>query len=150
MLSKKTRYALNALIRLATDYEKGAVQISDIAHSERIPQRFLENILLDLKNVGLLGSKLGKNGGYFLLKSPDEINLAQIIRHFEGAIALIYCVSERAYKPCEFCKEEESCKLRNTFKNIRDYTFTILENTTLSELIDDNRPTNETADNYSI
>ena len=61
-----------------------------------------------------------------------------------------YCVSERAYKPCEFCKEEESCKLRNTFKNIRDYTFTILENTTLSELIDDNRPTNETADNYSI
>ena len=125
-----------ALISLAKDYGKEAVQISEIATVEKIPQRFLENILLELKKMGVLGSKLGKNGGYFLLKSPDEISLAYIIDHFEGSIALLYCVSEKSYQSCEFCKNEDFCKIRNVFKEVRESTYLILENATMASLIE--------------
>jgi Rrf2 family protein len=135
MLSKKTRYAILALTKLTREYGKGAVLISEIAKSEKIPQRFLENILLEFKKLGFLGSRLGKSGGYYLLKSPDEISLLDIVRHFEGTIALMYCVSEKAYQPCEFCKEEDTCKIRIVFKEIRDNTYKILENTSLTSLI---------------
>lgn len=134
MLSKKTRYALMALTKLSREYGKGAILISDIAKAESIPQRFLENILLELKNLGLLGSKLGKNGGYFLLKNPEDISLADVIRYFEGTIALVYCVSEKAYQPCEFCKNEETCKLKTVFKTIRDNTFNILQDTSIADI----------------
>ena len=134
MLSKKTRYALMALTKLSREYGKGAILISDIAKAEKIPQRFLENILLELKNLGFLGSKLGKNGGYFLLKNPEEISLADVIRYFEGTIALVYCVSEKAYQPCEFCKNEDSCKLKSVFKTIRDNTFNILQETSIADI----------------
>jgi len=134
LLSKKTRYAMIAMIKLAKEYGKGAILISEIARSENIPQRFLENILLELKNLGYLGSKLGKSGGYFLLKSPEMVTLSDIVRHFEGTIAMLSCVSEKAYQPCEFCKEEAICKIRNTFKAVRDNTFEILSKTTLKEL----------------
>jgi Rrf2 family protein len=134
MLSKKTRYALMALTKLSREYGKGAILISDIATAEKIPQRFLENILLELKNLGLLGSKLGKNGGYFLLKNPEDISLADVIRYFEGTIALVYCVSEKAYQPCEFCKNEDSCKLKTVFKTIRDNTFNILQETSIADI----------------
>jgi Rrf2 family protein len=135
MLTQKTRYAMLALTHLAREYGKGPVMISEIAKAEKIPQRFLENILLELKKTGILGSKLGKTGGYFLLKKPEDVSLADIIRHFEGAIALISCVSERAYQPCEFCREEASCKIRHTFKEIRDTTFDILGRTSLDKLV---------------
>jgi Rrf2 family protein len=134
MLSKKTRYALMALTKLSREYGKGAILISDIAKAEKIPQRFLENILLELKNLGFLGSKLGKNGGYFLLKKPEDISLADIVRYFEGTIALVYCVSEKAYQPCEFCKNEDSCKLKSVFKTIRDNTFNILQETSIADI----------------
>jgi Rrf2 family protein len=134
ILSKKTRYAIVALTRLAKDYGKGPVQIKDIAESERIPQNFLENILLELRKLGILGSKLGKSGGYFLLKKPEEVTLAEIVRHFEGTIALMYCVSEKAYQPCEFCRDESVCEIRRVFKEIRDSTYGILNKTTLSNL----------------
>lgn len=123
-----------AMIRLAREYGNGAIMIRDIAKSENIPQRFLENILLELKNLGFLGSKLGKSGGYFLLKNPVEITLADIVRHFEGTIAMLSCVSEKSYQPCEFCKEESLCKIRSTFKTVRDSTFGILSKTTLKDL----------------
>lgn len=135
MLSKKTRYAMLALTNLAKEFGKGAIQISDIAQNENIPQRFLESILLELKKLGILGSKLGKSGGYFLLKQPSEVSLLDIIRHFEGSIALLYCVSEKAYQPCEFCRIEETCKIRKVFKEIRESTYNILENATLASLI---------------
>jgi len=134
MLSKKTRYALMALTKLSREYGNGAILIGDIAKAEKIPQRFLENILLELKNLGLLGSKLGKNGGYFLLKNPEDISLADVIRYFEGTIALVYCVSEKAYQPCEFCKNEDSCKLKSVFKTIRDNTFNILQETSIADI----------------
>ena len=123
-----------AMIKLAKEYGNGAIMIGAIAKSENIPQRFLENILLELKNLGFLGSKLGKSGGYFLLKNPAEVTLSDIVRHFEGTIAMLSCVSEKSYQPCEFCKEESLCKIRSTFKTIRDNTFSILSKTTLKDL----------------
>ncbi|HNW98081.1 MAG TPA: Rrf2 family transcriptional regulator [Bacteroidales bacterium] len=135
MLSFKTRYAMLALIHLAKEYGNGAILISEIAKGEKIPQRYLENILLDIKKMGIIGSKLGKDGGYFLKKSPNKIDLASVIRHFEGSLALIYCVSEKSYQSCEFCMNEKKCKLRNVFKDIRDYTNKKLSKTKLSDLI---------------
>ncbi|MEI6059902.1 MAG: Rrf2 family transcriptional regulator [Bacteroidota bacterium] len=135
MLSQKTRYAMLALTRLAKEVGNGAILISDIARSENIPQRYLEAILLDLKKLGMLGSKLGKSGGYFLIRKPEEINLSQVVRHFEGPIALVSCVSEKAYQSCEFCKKEETCNLKKVFKDIRDYTYNKLQQTTLRDLI---------------
>src|SRR5512140_1695703 len=102
ILSKKTRYAIVALTRLAREYGKGPIQIREIAEEEKIPQSFLENILLDLRKMGILGSIRGKSGGYYLLKKPEEVTLAEVIRHFEGTIALMYCVSDNSYRPCEF------------------------------------------------
>ena len=134
ILSKKTRYAIVALTRLAREYGKGPLQIKEIAEDEKIPQSFLENILLELRKLGILGSKLGKSGGYFLLKKPEDVNLAEIIRHFEGTIALMYCVSEKAYQPCEFCKDESNCEIRKVFKEIRDTTYGILSRTNLKSL----------------
>lgn len=123
-----------ALTRLAKELGNGAILISDIARSENIPQRYLEAILLDLKKLGMLGSKLGKSGGYFLIRKPEDINLSEIVRHFEGPIALVPCVSEKAYQPCEFCADEASCNLRKVFKDIRDYTYNKLQETTLLAL----------------
>jgi len=136
ILSKKTRYALLALSKLAKDYGKGPILISEISNSEQIPQRFLESILLELKKMGILGSRLGKFGGYFLVKKPEEVSLDDIIRHFEGSLAMLYCISEKSYQPCEFCKKEESCKIRNVFKEIRDNTQSVLKKTTLDLIID--------------
>lgn len=138
ILSKKTRYAIVALTRLAREYGKGPLQIRQIAEEEKIPQSFLENILLDLRKMGILGSKLGKAGGYYLIKKPGDVNLAEVVRQFEGTIALMYCVSEKAYQPCEFCKDETTCEIRKVFKEIRNTTNEILNRTTLEALIRSN------------
>jgi len=135
VLSKKAKYAIIALIHLAKRLEEGPILIKDIAEQERIPQKFLEAILLDLKNSGILGSKKGKGGGYYLLKNPAEVNLAQIMRLFDGPIALIPCVTYVYYQTCEECKDEETCAIRAVFKEVRDATVTILKRSTLAELI---------------
>ena len=135
ILSKKTRYAIVALTRLARDYGKGSLQIREIAEEEKIPRSFLENILLELKKSGILGSNLGKSGGYFLLKKPEDVTLADIVRQFEGTTALMYCVSENSYRPCEFCKDETTCQIRRVFLEVRDTTNSILQRTTLNQLI---------------
>lgn len=124
-----------ALTRLAREVGNGAILISDIARSENIPQRYLEAILLDLKKLGMLGSKLGKSGGYFLIRKPEDINLSEVVRHFEGPIALVPCVSEKAYQPCEFCKDEAKCNMKKVFKDIRDYTYERLAQSTLLNLM---------------
>lgn len=135
MLSKKTLYAIQALSKLGREFGKGAILISDIANSANIPQRFLENMLLEMKKLGFMGSKLGKNGGYYLLRNPAEIKMSTVIRHFEGTIALTYCVSEKAYRPCEFCNNEADCKLKAMFQTIRDNTFNILDQTTVADIM---------------
>jgi Rrf2 family protein len=135
LLSKKAKYAIIGLIHLAKRYEKGPILIKEIAEEEGIPQKFLEAILLDLKNAGVLGSKKGKGGGYYLLKDPSEVNLAQIMRIFDGPIALIPCVTYVYYEKCEECKDEETCAIRKVFKDVRDATVAILKKATLKELI---------------
>lgn len=135
MLTYKTRYSILALKRLAAEYGKGPLQINQIAESELIPKRFLESILLELKKNGYLDSKLGKNGGYFLIRRPDQVNLMEIVRLFEGAIAMLPCISEKYYQRCEHCKDEETCTIRMTFKDIREYTFNKLAATTLETLL---------------
>jgi Rrf2 family protein len=136
MLSKKAQYSILALIRLAREYDQGPVLINNIAESEHIPRKFLEAILFDLKNLGVLGSKKGKGGGYFLIKRPDEINLADIIRHIDGAIALIPCATYKYYQPCQHCKDEETCGLRSVVKDIRDETVLLLKKINLSDIIE--------------
>ncbi|MDR1877948.1 MAG: Rrf2 family transcriptional regulator, partial [Bacteroidales bacterium] len=134
MLTQKTRYSMLALIKLAQEYGKGAIPVCKIAESEKIPKRFLESILLDLKNNGYLGSALGKNGGYYLVKHPKDISLLEIIRLFEGTIAWIACTSEKYYQPCEHCKDEQNCKIRHTFNDIRAYTYKKLAQTSILSL----------------
>ncbi|RPJ74507.1 MAG: Rrf2 family transcriptional regulator [Alphaproteobacteria bacterium] len=134
MLSMKTRYAMIALIYLAKKYNQGNVKAQEIAESENIPIRFLEGILLEVKKMGFISSKSGKSGGYFLIKPPGEIRLLDLISNFEGGIGLLYCVSEKQYQPCEFCKDEATCKIRYVFKEVRESTINILQHTTLENL----------------
>ena len=136
MLSKKTKYSLNALVKLAKEYNKGPILIREIAESENIPKKFLEVILLELKNIGIVSSKIGKGGGYYLIKRPEEVNLADIIRHFDGAIALIPCVTFRYYEKCPHNKDEKTCGLRSVIKEVRDAAVKILKNTTLADIIE--------------
>jgi Rrf2 family protein len=138
MLTQKTRYAILAMTKLAKEYGKGTLLINQIAESEKIPKRFLESILLELKKNGYLRSRLGKNGGYFLIKNPADINLLEIVRLFEGTISLLLCTSEKYYQPCEHCKDEATCVIRHTFNEIREYTYNKLSNTTLTKLIQTN------------
>jgi len=123
-----------ALVKLAKEFGKGTLMINEIAESEKIPKRFLESILLELKKNGFLASKLGKTGGYYLIRNPEEINLLEIVRLTEGSIALLRCTSVKYYEPCDHCKDEKTCAIRGTFKDIRDYTFSKLENTSLAML----------------
>jgi Rrf2 family protein len=135
MLSKKAQYSILALVKLAREYQRGPVLIEKISQTEKIPKKFLEAILLDLKQSGVLGSKKGKGGGYFLIKEPGEINMADIIRHFDGAIALIPCATYKYYQPCQHCKDELTCGIRSVVKDIRDETVNLLENISLADII---------------
>jgi Rrf2 family protein len=136
MISKKTKYAINALVYLAHQ-NKGSepIQISKIAESEHIPRKFLEAILLDLRNAGILNSRKGKSGGYFLQKSPDEINIADVMRLFDGPIALLPCVTHLYYERCEECKDEATCGIRSVFFDVRNETVNMLKNATLTEIM---------------
>ena len=135
MLSKKTQYAIYALVRLAREYDSAPVLIATIAESEKIPRKFLENILLELKNSGFVNSKKGKGGGYYLIKNPSEINLADVIRYFDGAIAMLPCASFKYYESCNHCKDENTCGVRNIIKEVRDESVRILKNRTLEDVL---------------
>lgn len=127
---------MNALLHLAKESGKGPILISTIAEQENIPQKFLETILLELRNAGILASKKGKGGGYYLRKKPEEVDLAEIIRLFDGAIALLPCVTFRFYERCEECKDEETCAIREVFKKVRDESVRIFKNHSLKDLVD--------------
>lgn len=117
-------------------YGEGPTLISTIAEEENIPQKFLEAILLELKNDGILGSKKGKGGGYYLRKDPETVNLAQVLRLFDGAIALLPCVTFKFYERCEECKDEETCSIREAFLKVRNETVKIFKNQTLKGLLE--------------
>jgi Rrf2 family protein len=136
MLTKKAQYALYALRYLAINKDKGPVLIQDIVNVELLPKKFLEAILIDLKNAGMVNSKKGKNGGYYLIKEPKDINFADIIRVFDGAIALLPCATFKYYEKCVKCENDDDCGLRNVVKEIRDKTVAILKQFTLQDVID--------------
>jgi Rrf2 family protein len=136
MISKKTKYALKALIHLAREYDKGPILIADLAEQERIPKKFLELILLTLKNNGILQSKKGKGGGYYLGRHPKAISMASVIRVLEGPLAPVQCVSESAYAPCEECDDEVTCGVRLVMKDVRDAMAAILEGTSLADVLE--------------
>jgi len=134
MLSKKSKYGLKALLALAEEEGRGPVQASELAERQRLPKKFLEAILLELKRHGLLQSKKGRGGGYVLNRKPGDITLGQVIRILNGPLALVPCVSQTAYMKCEECVDEETCGVRLAMKEVRDATAQILDNTTLQAL----------------
>lgn len=136
MLSKKTKYAIRALIALGEQFGGEPLNILSISQKEKIPKKFLEQILLEMRNAGFLYSKKGAGGGYSLLKNPSEINLVQVMRLTGGPIAQLPCVSLNFYQRCEECRDEESCGIRDTFRSVRDATLKILSETTIADLID--------------
>ncbi len=134
MLSKKTKYGIKALTYLARREDQTPVAIADIAKSENISIKFLESILLLLRNSGFLGAKKGKGGGYYLIKDPAEISMAKVYRILEGPIALLPCASHNFYEKCDDCQEESSCAARRLMMQVRDNTLKILESNSLADI----------------
>lgn len=136
MLTKKTKYAIKALTLLAKNKPNSPMHIVDIAERERIPRKYLEAILGELRNAGLLYSKKGSGGGYVLGKRPEDIFLVQILRLTDGPIAMVPCASLNYYHPCEECLDEATCGIRVTFIRIRDASLKILSEISIADLIE--------------
>lgn len=134
-MSKKAKYAINAMVHLARKHGEGPITIGDIAEEENIPQKFLEAILLELKNAGLLSSKKGKGGGYYMIKPPVEVTMADIMRLMDGPIALLPCVSYKHYERCDECKDENTCSIRRVFFEVRNKTVDMLKEASLDKVI---------------
>ncbi|MGB5418991.1 RrF2 family transcriptional regulator [Algibacter sp.] len=134
MLSKKTKYGLKALTFIARSKSDLPIQVSVIAKSEQIPQKFLEGILLTLRKSGVLGSKKGKHGGYYLRHDPSEVKMTDVMRVLEGPIAMIPCVSLNYYEKCDDCPDENLCSVHKLMIEVRDSTLQVFRNTTLADL----------------
>jgi len=132
-LSTKGEYASRAMLELAFHYESKPLHIRDISRAQSIPQRFLEQILLQLKRAGYLRSRKGPDGGYYLSRPPADINIAEVIRVMDGPLAPIDCVSVTAH---EVCPHEKTCSLKLLWKEVRDAVAEILERTTLEDLVE--------------
>jgi Rrf2 family protein len=136
-LSKRGEYGLRAMITLAEPVKKSnspaMLQIKEISEREQISPKFLEQILLTLKNAGLLHSKMGVGGGYYLARPAGEITLGQIFRILDGPVAPIKCVSQMAYEPCG-CPDEQTCGLRLAMSDVRNAIADILDNTSLADI----------------
>lgn len=137
MLSQKAKYALHAMLVLAEAWEQEALQIADIAERRRLPRRFLEQILLDLKHNGLVVSKRGKNGGYALIRPPADVTIAQVVRVIDGPLAPLPCLSHIAYQRCDDCDDEAACAIRRVFARAHAATLAVLENTSLADALAD-------------
>lgn len=135
MLTKKSQYAFKALNYLVEKQKEGPILISEIARKKKIPLKFLENILLELKKANILDSKKGKGGGYFFKADPASVQMATVIRLIDGPIAMLPCVSLYFYERCKNCNEKH-CGLHDIMIEVRDATLAILENRTLSDLKD--------------
>jgi len=135
MITKKTKYALNALVAMASAPVEGPQLIEDLAARARVPKKFLELILLDLKKGGLVQSRKGRGGGYFLARAAEEISVAEVMRLTGGAIAPVPCVSRLHYERCEECAEEAVCGIRPVMKEAYVASVSILESTSVAEVI---------------
>lgn len=138
MLSKKTKYGLKALTFIARSESENPVRVSEISKNEQIPQKFLESILLTLRKAGILGSKKGKHGGYYLRNEPSEIKMTDVMRVLEGPIAMVPCVSLNYYEKCDDCPDENLCSVHKLMIQVRDNTLKVFRNTTLADLSNTN------------
>lgn len=144
MISRKGKYAVRAALYLAQRYGNGVTPIAEIATAEKISRKFLESILLTLKNEGILESTRGKGGGYALQESPERITIGQIIRLVEGPLAPVSCVSRSGYRPCPECPDEATCPIRLVMKEVRDAISQVLDQKTLASLAEEVRRPHDT------
>ena len=133
MISQKAKYAFKALVFLARRGAGGAVQIEAIAREAKVPRRFLEHILLDLKAGGIVVSRRGRNGGYALAKQPAEVTIGQILRIIDGPIAPLSCISRTAYRRCRDCPDEAACAVRRIFARAYEATLVAMDGTTIAD-----------------
>ncbi|QUS34965.1 RrF2 family transcriptional regulator [Falsirhodobacter algicola] len=138
MISQRTKYALKALMTLAdaARTDQPALTIEEIARRSATPKRFLEHILLDLRNIGLIRSKRGRAGGYMLIKEPRTVPIGELLRQMDGPIAPLPCLSRSAYQPCEDCTDEASCRIRRMFGQVYWSYLLLIESLTLADLTD--------------
>jgi Rrf2 family protein len=137
-LSVRGEYALRALLVLGLNYGEGVVRIQTISEQQNIPKKFLEQILNDLKALGAVESRRGAAGGYRLARPPQNISLASVVRHTEGALAAVSCVSDRFYERCT-CPDEARCPIRSVMKEVREAVVGIMEGATVAELCERSR-----------
>ena len=135
MISKKALYAIRALMSLARSYPK-AMNTGEIVLADDLPRKFLEAILIDLKRARLTISERGREGGHRLARAPDEISLADVIRSIDGPLAMLPCASVTSYRPCDDCPDPDGCRIRMAFAKGRDALAEVLENTSLTDLVD--------------
>ena len=135
MLSKKTKYGIKALTYLARQEDNTPVRIATISESENISLKFLENILLTLRKNGFLGAKKGQSGGYYLLRTAEDIKMTEVMRILEGPIAMVPCVSLNFYDKCNDCPDEDKCTVHSLMIKVRDNTLDIFRNTSLADLL---------------
>lgn len=133
ILSKKCQYALHALVHMAEN-KQATTQVGKICESKNIPRKFLESILLELCKGGLLGSKQGNGGGYFLKRNPTSISLIEIIQLIDGTIDMLPCASLDYYKSCGMCSDKINCRIKNVFFTVSERTFQVLSQTYLSDI----------------
>jgi Rrf2 family protein len=150
MLSQKAKYALRALLMLAEQPDADMVMIADIAEREKVPRKFLEAILLDLRKRGLLDSRRGKYGGYRLAKPADAISFGEIIRIVDGPLAPLPCASKSGFRPCDDCTDANSCSVRWLMLQVRDATAEILDNCSLADALKHRQATGLLPGHYEI
>jgi Rrf2 family protein len=134
VLTKKAKYGLKAMAHLARQTPGSFAFVADIAQKNGVPKKFLDAILCDLRNAGMLWSKKGKTGGYMLAKRADEITVGSILRVLDGPLAPIACASRSAYSPCQDCEDVEACSVRLIMLDVREAIADVLDRTTLAEM----------------
>lgn len=133
MIAQKTRYALRSLLFLAEEAGGAPVQLGRIAETQRIPPKYLELIMLDLKKGGVVKSARGPKGGYKLSRDAKDISFGEVVRTLEGPIALVSCASVNHYAPCGDCQDEATCAIRRAFAILRDQSTEVLDSISLAE-----------------
>jgi len=131
-LSRKSDYALRALVYLTMNRERGPISIRELAVENDVPKRFLEQIMLELKSKGWVTSIAGRIGGFKLAKQPEEITMGQVVRHFDGLLAPVWCVSVTQYEPCS---QEPKCRFRRVLLDARNYVSMLMDQATLSKVV---------------
>jgi len=138
MLTRRTKYALRTLVLLAREAPEARLSTAEMAEKENMPRKFLEKILLELQQNGYLSSAKGRNGGYSLIKPAASIHVSEIVRLFDGPLALVPCASVTAYRPCPDCGNEASCCIRSVMRAARDAVSAVLEKYTIADMATQN------------